>query len=306
MSIKHISSVRPSTDQSGYWTGVGFALLSGLGVIVMPTTARLAYENGSDTMTVALVRGLVATTILFLVLIGMRQKLSLPRECWRPSLIAGVAAASLVYGIYGAILTLNISLVILIIYLYPITIAVYEHIRGVVRLGGVQWVLIVVTCLGLGLVIGARFEEINVVGLALAFVGMFASVVITLVNHQVTQVVGSLRSNLYMSLWSAMFFAVILFGFAEFKAPHSMLGWGSLFANGVGYCVAWVAFFSASRILGATRASMITLVDPPMSVLVGWLVFGEILSGLQWIGFAAVLLALVLFERQAQLNARAA
>ncbi len=52
--------------------------------------------------------------------------------------------------------------------------------------------------------------------------------------------------------------------------------------------VAWVAFFSGARILGATRASMLTLV--------AWLIFGETFSALQWVGFATVLLSLLMFE----------
>ena len=60
--------------------------------------------------------------------------------------------------------------------------------------------------------------------------------------------------------------------------------------------VAWVAFFSGARILGATRASMLALLEPPTAALVAWLIFGETLSALQWVGFATVLLSLLMFE----------
>jgi drug/metabolite transporter (DMT)-like permease len=281
------------------WVGVGFALLSGLGVVIMPTTARLAYESGSDTMTVAFSRGLVATTILLLILLVMRQKISLPREYWMSSLLAGMGGILFVYGFYGAIVSVNISLAVLIIYLYPITVAVYEHLTGVIKLSFRQWLLTIATFGGLALVIGARLDQMDPIGIVLAFVAMFASVLITLANHRVVEAIGSLRSNLYLSLWSAIAFTIILFSFGEFKEPQSTLGWSSLFVNGAGYCIAWVAFFSASRILGATRASMITLVDPPMAVLVAWLIFGELLTTWQWIGFVIVLVALILFEREA-------
>jgi drug/metabolite transporter (DMT)-like permease len=282
------------------WKGVGFALLSGIGVVIMPTTARLAYDSGSDTMTVAFSRGVVATIILLLILLALRQKISLPREYWMSSLLAGIGGILFVYGFYGALLSVNISLAVLIIYLYPITVAVYEHMTGVIKLSLRQWLLTASTFGGLVLVIGTRLEQMDFVGITLAFVAMFASVLITIANHRVTEAIGSLRSNLYLSLWSAIAFSIVLFLFGEFKEPQSTLGWGSLFVNGGGYCIAWVAFFAAARILGATRASMITLVDPPMAVLVAWLVFGEILTAFQWGGFVIVLMALILFEREAR------
>jgi len=60
--------------------------------------------------------------------------------------------------------------------------------------------------------------------------------------------------------------------------------------------VAWVASFSGARILGATRASMLTPVEPPTAALVAWLIFGKTFSALQWVGFATVLLSLFMFE----------
>ncbi len=71
-------------------------------------------------------------------------------------------------------------------------------------------------------------------------------------------------------------------------------------ALGVVYCVSWVAFFSGARILGATRAAMITLIEPPMAAMFAWLIFGETFTPLQWIGFAVVLAALVMFEKMAR------
>ncbi len=83
---------------------------------------------------------------------------------------------------------------------------------------------------------------------------------------------------------------------AEFAAPQSITGWIALTGNGVAYCVAWVAFFAGAKILGATRASMLTLVEPPAAALGAWLLFGETYTPLQWAGFFIVLMALFLFE----------
>ena len=63
------------------------------------------------------------------------------------------------------------------------------------------------------------------------------------------------------------------------------------------YCIAYVSFFAGARILGATRASMLSLVEPPAAALGAWLLFGENLSALQWVGFCIVLAAIFAFGK---------
>ena len=90
-------------------------------------------------------------------------------------------------------------------------------------------------------------------------------------------------------------FVLLLAG--EFAEPQSTRGWLALAGNGVAYCIAWVAFFSGARILGATRASMLSLIEPPGAALGAWLIFGETYSPLQWCGFFVVLAAIFMFEK---------
>lgn len=277
--------------------GVAYLLLSGTGVVFLPTTARLAYESGSDVLTVAFSRGVFASLVLTLAAIAIGQSLRLPRALYLHSIVVGIAGAVFVYGIFGAIVTINISLAILILYLYPMVIATYEHFLGSTRLRPAQWLWGLLVCLGLMLILGVRFEQISLVGIGLAMLAMFASVVITLVNVKVAEATGSLVSNIYMSLWGALIFGVALLAFGEFLQPQTTVGWLSLTGNGIAYCVSWVAFFAGARILGATRASMITLIEPPLAALFAWMIFGETFSSTQWFGFVVVLASLFMFEK---------
>ena len=102
-----------------------------------------------------------------------------------------------------------------------------------------------------------------------------------------------------MSLWSLFIFSLLLLLAGEYAEPQTTFGWIALGGNGVAYCVAWVSFFAGARILGATRASMLTLVEPPGAALGAWLLFGETYTPLQWAGFFIVLAALFAFEKLA-------
>jgi drug/metabolite transporter (DMT)-like permease len=277
--------------------GIGFVLLSGLGVIFLPATARFAYLDGSNVLTVAFVRGLVGVALLMLVALLVRQSLKMPRALLRPSLVAGIGQACFVFGVYAAITSINISLALLILYLYPIVLAIHQHHRGVVRIGPAQWLCALITCAGLALILGLGIEQMSLHGVALALMAMLATVVITITNMRVATTMGSLASNFYMSLWSLLLFSLALLLFGDFAEPHSITGWIALGGNGVAYCVAWVAFFAGARILGATRASMLTLVEPPGAALGAWLLFGETYTPLHWAGSVIVLAAPLGFAR---------
>ena len=277
--------------------GVAFVLLSGIGVIFLPTTAKLAYLDGSNVMTVAVARGIVAAGLLALVALTLRQSLRLPKSLLGPSLLAGVGQVCFVYGVYASIQWINISLALLILYLYPVVLAAQQHFFGGNRVRGSQWFCALIACAGLGLVLGLRFEQISLLGVAFAVLGMLAAVVITLVNVRVTEQIGSLVSNFYMSLWSLVVFAIALLLIGDYAEPRSALGWSALIGNGMAFCVAWVGFFAGARILGATRASMLSLVEPVGAAIGAWFLFGESYTLPQWIGFFIVLAALFQFER---------
>lgn len=277
--------------------GVAFVLLSGVGVIFLPTTAKFAYLDGSNVMTVAFARGVIAVLLLMLVVLALRQSLKLPGALLRPSIIAGIAQVFFVYGVYAAIYSINISLALLILYLYPIVLAIHQHRQGTIRVKPMQWLCALITCFGLVLIVGVQVEKVSFLGVALALTAMLATVVITITNVRVTETMGSLASNFYMSLWSLVIFSLALLLLGEFVEPQSTLGLVALVGNGVAYCVAWVAFFAGARILGATRASMLSLVEPPAAALGAWMIFGETYTLLQWFGFIIVLAALFQFEK---------
>jgi drug/metabolite transporter (DMT)-like permease len=277
--------------------GVAFVLLSGLGVVFLPTTAKFAYLDGSNVLTVVFARGLVAVVLMMLVALTIRQSLKMPTALLQSSLIAGVAQVFFVYGLYAAITSINISLAVLILYLFPIVLAVHQRCKGTIQVNPAQWLCALATCAGLALILGVRVDQISLHGVALALMAMLATVVMTISNVRVTATVGALISNLYMSLWSLLILGLALWVVGEVSEPQSTLGWIALGSNGIAYCIAYVSFFAGARILGATRASMLSLVEPPAAAFGAWLLFGENFSALQWVGFCIVLAAIFGFEK---------
>jgi len=73
--------------------GIINMLLSGTGVVFLPTTAKLADESGSDVLTVVFSRGIITILILFSAAIIIKQSLRLPRDMLLHSVAVGIAGA---------------------------------------------------------------------------------------------------------------------------------------------------------------------------------------------------------------------
>jgi drug/metabolite transporter (DMT)-like permease len=54
--------------------------------------------------------------------------------------------------------------------------------------------------------------------------------------------------------------------------------------------------------IGATRASMLTSIDPVFAAIIAFLLFNQFFSPVQWFGFFLVILAIFSFEYFKQKN----
>jgi len=111
----------------------------------------------------------------------------------------------------------------------------------------------------------------------------------------------SLPSGLIMAVSSA--FSLIIFLIAalimgEALIPETLVGWGLLVAIGVGIHSGGQGLITvAFRHISASFASVFLLATPVLAAFSGWLVLGEILTLLQGIGCATVLIGIALSQR---------
>jgi drug/metabolite transporter (DMT)-like permease len=112
--------------------------------------------------------------------------------------------------------------------------------------------------------------------------------------------IGSSSLNFYLSI-SGLALLAFLFLLSpqsmSLAMPASDKGVMAIFSNGFFYILSWVLFFEGSRIVGATRASLMACLEPLFAALLAMFFLGQILSVVEWIGFFTVLVSVYLFER---------
>ena len=284
----------PPTDKQA--AGILLVLASTIAFAVGPTAARLALDDGSNTLTVVTLRGVVGAALMALLVPVSGQGFGIDRRALRWCLYCGVFYSLTVYGFIGAVARVPVSVAVLVFFTHPILVAIIAHFRGGDRLTPGKLLLALATLAGLALVLGPEFGTLAPSGVALAALAAVAMCGMVLCGARAQELATSTQVNLYATAASSAAFATLTTALGAWAPPSSTVGWLGIAGAGVGIGIGLLALFAALRRLSPVRATMLSNLEPLVSILFAAAILGERLGPSQWVGVALVIGALVLFE----------
>jgi drug/metabolite transporter (DMT)-like permease len=280
--------------------GILLVLTSAIAFAIGPTGAKLALENGGNTLTVVTLRGAIGAVLLSVLIVMFRQRFRIGAVALRWCLLGSAFTALMVYGLIGSLSYIPVSLAILIFFTHPIVIAVIVHWRGGDRLTARKLLLAFGAFAGLTLALAPSFDTLEPAGIALAALAAITVCGAILCGARAQHYATSTQVNLYVTATSGIAFALITSGMAAWSLPSNSIGWLGVAGAGVGIAVGLLTFFAAFRYLSAVRATMLSNVEPLLSILFAAAILGERLQPLQWVGAAVMIGSIVLFEAAGQ------
>lgn len=289
-----MSALHPGTKRQ--LTGIALVLLSTVAIAIVPTAAKLAYEAGSNTLTVVTMRGVIAVALIAALIVVSGKGFRTTRAALKLSIISGLFYTAMSYGFLGSVAYIPVSFMVLIYFTHPILIAGIAHWQGKERLGSRKLVLAVSVFVGLAIVLGPDLLSLDPIGVALAVLAAVTVCGMILFNAKAQDGASSTLVNFYMTSVTVVIFLIVTTLQSDWSFPSNSLGWLGLVGAGVGLVVGLLAFFAAFRYIGPVRATMISNVEPLLGILFAVAVLGERLGLWQWAGALLVVTALVLFE----------
>jgi len=276
--------------------GAALVMLSAAAIAIVPSFARLAYDGGSDTVTVIAGRSIVTAVVCVLVTIMLGRPLWIPRRSLAISLGLGLLYAVHLYGLLGAVTYLPVNVAILIYFMHPLIIAVAAmsvvHERpSLLRIGA-----LVAAIIGLGLAVGFTVGGVSMLGVALASMAALMAAAVITGSSVAMRDSDSLVVTSYMMLSAALCLAVFSLAQDDVKLPVTAEGWLGFGGVVLSHTIGTLTFFGAIPLLGAVRAAMITNLEPVLGILFAMLILGERLSPVQGIGIILVIASIFAME----------
>jgi len=283
---------------------VGFLLvaLSATCFGAMPLFARGAYGAGVDPSTLLLLRFGIAGAVLWLLVLLRRAPLPRGRTLvWLALMGAvGYVAQSLAY--FVALTVTSASLLALLLYLYPILVALLAAAVLKVPLTRAKQTALVVAVLGAALTVGPVGGG-NVPGIALGVTAalIYACYILTLTR--VAHGVDPLASSAVITTSAALVF-LALATVRGSALPLTATGWFAVLAIAcISTVVAILAFLGGLARVGPTDTATVSTLEPVVTLALAVALLGESLAPLQLLGGACILVAVVRLARSNQIAA---
>ena len=291
---------RARSTRPGVWLTelslVGMALIWGVNFSVVKFGTSvidpLAY-NG--------VRVMLAGVLLSAIVLARR--LSLPSARTALVLLGLGVLGNGIYQVFfiEGIARTRASDAALVIAASPAFIAVIGRLRGVERVAARGALGIALSIAGIALVVlgstDGREGQATVSGDLLVLIGALCWAVYTVLLKPYTERVGGLQ----LSALTMMGGAIPLFAVAWPAVSHApwralpAMGWLAILYSGVfALVVAYLFWYNGVRVIGPTRTSMYSNLQPIVAVLVAWPMLGETPTPWQIVGAVSIMGGLVL------------
>jgi len=267
--------------------GIAFIVVSACAFGAMAIFARLAYASGANVMGILAARFFLAGLLLAAVMVATGR----PWPRGRPLKVAvGMGAIGYVGQaacFFAALNYASAGLVALLLYVFPTLVCLLSAAFLGERLTRTKMLLLAVSFAGIALTLGGGQGTATGIALGLGAAAFYSVYIV--VGARELGGTDALGSTTVVCLSAAA--AVALSALVESpRFPQAWWGWAAVSAIAiVSTVIAIVAFFAGLKRVGPGVASIVSTLEPVVTVALAWFVLGESLTGLQLAGGAIVL-----------------
>lgn len=285
-----------AADQRRLRRGVVLCLVAATGLGLAVAVSRYAYIGGTNGITVASVRGVVMTIGVLLFCFATDRRLRLPWAVWRHCAGLGVLTAMMFYGNIGAVEFIPVGLTALLFFTYPPMVAVINVVILRERLGGARFVAVAMAFVGLALMLGVSFQAVDLRGVMLVMAAAVAAAWHAVWLPRKVAEIDPVVVTFHMALVASVVLLAASLLSGNVVWPTAAVGWAGMAAVVALQASSVPLYFIGLAYIGALRSAVITNLQPVVSIVAAFLLFGEVLTPVQLLGGAMVLAGIWLMQ----------
>jgi drug/metabolite transporter (DMT)-like permease len=282
----------PTNRFASLWPSVSAALsFSCVDILI-----KIAYGSGMDVMTLITLRGILSVAFLWVWL-----HLA-PPAVWHPprqrmtALALGLLFGFTMFGLLQAIALLPVSIAILAYFIYPLLTGIFGAVTGVDRLGWRALLTALAAFVGLALMLGERFTDLSMLGLASAFAAAFCRVVSLILTRAYLNGTDARVTTWYSMVSSTLMFVLASLCVGAWNLPETGVGWAAFLAITCCSTLSTLLIYISTNRVGPFRTALVMNLEPMVTTVASILLLGEVLSSMQAIGAGIMIVSLCTFQ----------
>jgi drug/metabolite transporter (DMT)-like permease len=277
---------------AGYVYAVGASL--GLGAAV--ALSRAAYDGGTDPISVAAARSVFGMLLVAGLCLATGRSLRVPRRLWLHLLGLGLLVGYMFYGHIGAVQYIPVGLAALLFFMYPPLVAIMVAVLDRRKLGFPKAVALAGSFVGLALMLGIDFGDLDWRGVVMALAAGIGCAVNAVWISRVMRGVDVLVMTFYMTAVACVMLVAIAIVSGGVTLPTSTGGWlgASLVVLFQGCSIPF--FYAAIPRIGPEKTAVLNNLQPVSSILFAYFLFAQTLSAVQFLGGTMVLGGILLMQ----------
>lgn len=283
--------------------GLLLILVSAAGYSFLSVFTKWVYASGfDDPLDVLIWRFIIAAPAMWGGLWLSRRRGTPARSAalpWRWLLAMGVLFGVVALAAFQALARLPASLYTVLIYTYPAMVALGALLFGE-RLPARSWAALGLMFVGVALTVpnfAASFEGAEPLGVALALANAALYAAYILLSSRLLRGAGGGAQAGAWSITGSLLFCLVIAAARGLQMPAAPVAWAGLLGVAViSTAVPVFTFYAGMSRLGPAQASLLSTVEPVMTLTWAALLLGELLLPAQLVGAACVLGALVLLQ----------
>jgi drug/metabolite transporter (DMT)-like permease len=280
-------------------TGSLLVLASAVAFGSMAIFGKLAYDAGVGVLTLLFLRFAIAAPVLWALALRRGARRLTDRRTLLAALGLGAFGYALQAGLFfTALERMDASLLSLILYTFPAFVTAAAVALGRETANRRRVGALLVSSSGLVLVLlGAGAGSFDWLGAVMAVGAALTYTAYILVSDRVTGSIEPLPLAALVTTGAATTFGLAGLASGSLDAGFAQEGWIWLVSLGLVSTVSAIAlFFAGLKRVGPSTAAILSTLEPPTTVALAFLAFGETLTGVQLVGASLVLGAVVLLH----------
>lgn len=277
--------------------GFTIAIISAVIYGLMPLQTKAIYGSGSNSYTVAFLRFVIGAAAFYAAFkasaggsVGISRK-----ECGK-LLICGISFGFVPVLLYTSYNYLATGLATTLHFVYPVFVVLGSVLFKIEKLTKKK-VICCLLCMAGIVAFYTPGGEISLLGAAIALLSgvLYAFYTVYLTASGILTM-DPLKLSFWKSVFASAGIGIFSLIFGKFSFCTGVAGWSFMALLGLTTACASLLYQQATKYAGGQNTAMLSTFEPLTSVIVGYFVFQEELTGRSLLGIACILLSVILLS----------